>query len=515
METINEFLSEHGCYSVVSESAGDYILPDYNTDVKRLLLTRACAVNSAAYPSADGLDASGVVNYEVVYLDSENEITSCSFSTDFEVRMRCDADSFVGALANTRVAAYTVRLTGPRKFSVKAQLVTDAHITERSGMTVDGGAVSLEGAQLKMGTAAVAARKYAEPKQTTRTEEVARLDGVIADDVSVLYTDCMPRVEASVSEKGVELSGELHLRTLIKREGEIPEVIEQSYPFSELLEIDVVAEGAAVNPLVCIPEVRVTVDPTEDGVVLMAALTVESAAAVVCNEMLSVVLDCYLTDREVTNSYGEMSYVSHVCAPHSECEVELSIPRDEIGAADVRDIILMSALCKPDELKNEGESVTVRGIMRLSGVACEINEADELGFTAVKGDRPFEVNVKCGCHLPDGARIVCTPTVRSVTPSVNDTEVCVKIGLTIALDVSRTCRMTRLVSSIPDGEEITHDGVTVSVYYPAAGESLYDVGRRYHTPVMSIAADNSLTEEVFASSDESLATLGVKRLIIR
>ncbi len=515
METNNEFMSERGCYSVVSESAGDYMLPDYNTDVKRLLLTRACAVNSSQYPSADGLEVSGVVNYEVIYLDSENEVTSCSFSTDFEVGLRCDADAFVGALINTRVAAYTVRLTGPRKFSVKAQLVTDAHVTERATLSIDGGAVSLEGAQLKTKTAMVAARRYTEPRETTRTEELARLDGVIADDVDVLYADAIPSVCGVINEKGVELSGEVRVRALIKREGEIPELIERDYPISIQLDLDGIPEGASVDPKVTIPSVNVTVDPTEDGVILMVALTVEGSAAVVANTPLPVVLDCYLTDREVTNSYGEMSYVGHITTTATDCDVELNIPRDEVGATNVREIILMSALAKPDELKNEGESVTVRGIMRLSGVACEINEADELGFTSVKGDRPFEVNVKCGCHLPDGARIVCTPTVKRVSASVGDTDLTVRVTLGIHLDISKTYRMTRLVTSIPDGDEIAHDGVTVSVYYPTPGESLYDVGRRYHTPIINIAADNALTEEVFASSDESLSTLGVKRLIIR
>ena len=515
METEREILTERDCYSLYSESVGDYTLPDYNTDVKRMLMTRAEAVSAGAFLNGDSLEVSGVVNYEVIYLDADNEITSCSFSTDYDMAVRCQADSFAGGNAITRVNGFTVRLTSPRRLSVKAQLVSDVNITERDTLRVTGGATDSEGAQLRTKTAKIERRVYTEPKEREFAEELARIDGAIADDVVVLYSDCLHDVSATHCSGGAEIAGKLTLRSFVKREGELPSLYTKEIPFNETVSSDELTADTSLVADVKITSVKVNVDPTEDGVALTCSVIAEYSVNGLKNESVPVVLDCYLTEREVINEYEDFGYNEHIGVfSHSE-NVEEDIPKTELSSENIRELLLPNATVRVESVTPCGDTVDVHGILRFSGVACEIYESGELGFTGIKQDIPFDANVKCGCHIPGDANIICTPLVTSLTASATTADICPSVTVLLRLSVNKQRSMARLLSSVPSDEPLVDKGATVTVYYPCEKESLYDVGRKFHTPTLDIAADNSLTEEVFAADGESLTALGVKRLIIR
>ena len=87
----------------------------------------------------------------------------------------------------------------------------------------------------------------------------------------------------------------------------------------------------------------------------------------------------------------------------------------------------------------------------------------------------------------------------------------------LKLFISYECPTTvrRLSASFATEDTACSDGTTVTVYYPLENETLYDVGRKFHARPIDIAADNSLTEAVFADDGAGLKSLGIKHLIIR
>ena len=65
----NTFLGEVNC-----ESAADYSLPDYKSDLRRILFTKAEAHSASAFVDSGEVSYSGVVNYTVVYLSAEDKL---------------------------------------------------------------------------------------------------------------------------------------------------------------------------------------------------------------------------------------------------------------------------------------------------------------------------------------------------------------------------------------------------------------------------------------------------------
>ena len=81
MQTEKEYLRAKEIPSLRCESVGEYSLPDYNGDVKRVLAVNPRLSPDGKFVGDDTLEVSGGVTYDVVYIDKDDEVTHAEFST--------------------------------------------------------------------------------------------------------------------------------------------------------------------------------------------------------------------------------------------------------------------------------------------------------------------------------------------------------------------------------------------------------------------------------------------------
>ena len=515
METQRDFLCVKAPGTLRYESSGDYTLPDYNTDVKRVLETKVEIVDSGCFVNGDDIDISGSVSYEVLYLDSDNELASCSFSTDFDTSLKCNGEAMVGCSAVSRVDGYSVRLVGPRRFSVKAQIATEVKISERASLTVGGSAFEYGEPEVRTKNVKVATAVFSTPVEKEYTEVITNMDGVIADDLTVLYSDCHPELSVAVTESGCEVTGVLHLRALVKKEEEIPAVLTADIDVSESVEMDDVSADMDLAATTEVSSLRISTEANEDGVTLVAKPTVEYRVCGMRNAVVPIVLDAYLTDHEVENTYTAFSQAEYLGGVKCAEELTFTPTNKDLSCEVLREIIFTDAKLRVIEATPEGFGVKIKGIIRFSGVACQINEDGTPGFVGIKYDAPFEKNVNYTCHIPASARIFCNGGVTSVGGLATADGAELTVGLSLDVSVLNSESVSCLCTSVAKEDKYDDEGVSITVYYPAEGETLYDVGRKFHTRPIDIAADNSLAEAVFAEDGGDLKCNGVKRLIIR
>ena len=98
MQTEKEYFAGRVVTALRCESTGEYSLPDYNGDVKKVLLVKAKAFPSGKFAGDDSLEFSGTVGYEVVYVDADNTVTHAEFSTDYDAAMRINSESYILSL---------------------------------------------------------------------------------------------------------------------------------------------------------------------------------------------------------------------------------------------------------------------------------------------------------------------------------------------------------------------------------------------------------------------------------
>ena len=511
-----EFLTDKAISSLYSESVGEYSLPDYHTDVKKLLLIKVRAVPSGKFINSDSIEFSGTVCYDIVYLDSENRVTGCAFSTDYEVAVKCQSDGIKDSFADTRVANFSVRLVGPRRFTTKASLNSSVHIIEPVEYAVAGDGAEGAGVQTLNRCACVRQAVFGEERGAEQNTTLAELEGVIADECEVIAVIAEPRVTSHARvDGGVEYQGEVAVSALVNTGAEAPLVYKKAVPVSGNVECEGVDAGTELLVSLTADSARVTVNATEDGVELALTLTTSAAVRGFSNEKVELVTDLYRTDVPVENEYADFTYTEHITA-HRECVTfSETVNRAEEGSENIRNFLLSVAEPRIDVAEPVDGGVKIKGDIRFSGVACEVFEDGSLGYSSVKYTVPFEQNVNINCQIPEGAHINCAAECRDAALTLDGGKVYLdcRVQLDLISDAQR--RVGCVASCSVSGEPFAKCGSVITVYYPEAGESLFGIAKRYHTSVGAIAEDNSLSESVFSDLSSPILSSGVKRLIIK
>lgn len=144
IKTNIEFLRSENTREAHTETQTEYTLPDYNPDVRKILYTSAEVQPSGKFVSDGEIEFSGIIVYNLVYSDPENNIFSTSFTSDYDYTVKCNSEVFKDCVADTRVSNYALRLVGPRKVSAKASVSASVRMCESAVSVTSGSAFSFE-----------------------------------------------------------------------------------------------------------------------------------------------------------------------------------------------------------------------------------------------------------------------------------------------------------------------------------------------------------------------------------
>lgn len=515
METSKEFIAQRRITPEGGQSTGEYVLPDYLGDVKKLLYTRARAVPAGKYKNGEMLDIVGVVAYDVVYLDSEDNITPLSFTTDYDLSARINDEAFVDASVSVGIGNYSLRLMGPRKFSGKAALECECLVAERREYSVQGDAATDEATVAATKTVKVLTGAYGKGNERELAEEVAHIEGAIVDEVEVLLFDVEPRnITVAECEDGAEVKADVYFTLIIKEAGAAPHTIEYMASYSEMIRCDGLDDRMTLGADIAVLSARTEINPVEDGVSIVASVILEPEVRGVGNLPLRLLTDCYSQRAECKNEEGEFVYTEHIGSVFAGERLSIEMPREDAQLEGARNILFASASAKMLDASVIEQGVRIDATIRFSGIACEVNESGEISYSTVKLDVPFSDTVNYDLQLPDNAKArayisVTQPKIeidqKSVRPSCQ-----LMIYTTVECEKNQRCVTASLL-----GERYSEvDQSVIKVYYPEAGESLYEVAKRHHVSPHKLASDNELSAEVFSAQDSPDGLLGIRYLVI-
>jgi len=522
MQNRIDFIRDRVTTGVICESSGEYSLPDYNGDIKKILHVGTSVIPSGKFLDGDSVEFSGIVSYDVVYLDAENNVTHLGFTTDYEMAVKCSGERFMEADVDTSVDNYNLRPVGPRKLSAKAVLTSSVHVMERDEVLYLGDTFTEGSPEVLEGDARIRSSCFDKSGEREWAEELGHLDGVIADEVEILYTGCDVRIdERELSQSGGSHRGELTVFSLIKCGDEIPYRLEKKIQFKDsFFESGELPEGIAPEDCFIFSDVTVTslgasVTAEEDGSSITVSVITAGKMRVSYNTPIKLVRDCYLTDCRTECETEELEYSELVSSVNRTEKLVTELDREALGVGDARSFLLASARARVGSTKLSDNSVIISGELRFSGIACEVSEAEEATYSNVKIDVPFEQKVNIGCQIPNGARTECCLSARDVALTLEGDKVVAALSLDVAVSVLSDRRDSYVSSSYRCDEKYETDPVLVTVYYPEPDETLFDISKKFHRSQVSVAATNSLKESVFADKNSSLVSLGVKKVIIR
>lgn len=505
-------------YQKECESSCEYTLPDYMGDVKKILTVSAVAIPSGKFVNDGTVEFSGIVSYDILYSDSEGKLTKITASSDYDVSQVLNMERYNDSMAECRVASSSIRLSGPRKMTLRSSLICTVRVNETEDISCIGDAFDDEE---MLETAAksinLETALFASSPEREYAEEAAKIASVSADDIEIIGTSGAVRITESVpGEDSVTVRGEMIITSIIRTEEQPPFAIKKTVPFEESISL----EGANPNMKVLsdgyLTSVTTGVAEENDGCSVTVNAICEFACVAGSNDNLSVNTDAYLKNRDSECEYEDFTYTELVAMANCDQSVLYDVARIEVGCESAREILTLSGEVKTVDKKILAGKLALSGDIAICGVACEINEDNSINYIPVKFSVPFETNVNVGCQIPEDSLIECAVTCVDADSALDAETLSVKCVLKIAYRIAKKSSIRRLKSCIASGnEEYSHVNSRITVYYPDEKETLFCIAKKFHTSSSKIAADNNLSEPAALMPDSTDSLSGVKKLIIR
>ena len=509
----NKFLRLSGIAEISAESGADYTLPDYLGDVRKILFTECVAKESGHFSDESGDEFSGIVVYDIVYLDAEGKPTRASFTSDYELRLKGD-EAREAAICSPAVSSYSIRLNGPRRISARASVGASVKCV-CSDEIVQMGTAFDEGERLQRKEILLNMRcaRASEKVEREFAEKVEWIEGAVADEVEVIYSTADALVHKAVAEEdGVKLEGELSISALISNDSAPLYLAQKTVPFEVVVPMELDGCDMKLLPFAEIVSVTANVNPDEAGAEVVVSAIAEFFAIGEYNTQKKVSEDAFLAYGEVENTYREYRY-SELCDLASVClcgSADLGL--DKLSPEKIRDIPYLSATAKVENAEARDGEVVLSGELRAVGVASIIDEAGGISYTGLKFSLPFEETVKACVPQGDNVRIEHAASVNGISALVDtDTaKISYKLSLNLVGSQARSARV--LSSSEASQTDVREKEMSVTVYYPTDEDTLFGVAKKFRVPLGKIAAANDISSSASAGDDTSLC--GVSRLFI-
>ena len=510
------FLKNTRCADVSTESQIDYTLPDYLGDVRGIVFSDATLRPSGRFAGGNEVEFSGIVVYRVIYLDSDGEVCSVEFTSDYDYSVKCSGESYNDSISDIRVASFSVRVTGPRRISAKANLIAGVRISETDSISVVGTALDGEGKpEVSISTKKIRLSRPSSVVEREFAESVARLDGSIADEVSVIYTGSEAHVESvEKSEDGVTLSGNMKMYSIIKNGSSPAYRAEKVVSFEENVPFDAMSEETYILPGCSVSSLRADVNADDDGCEVVMSAILEFSVVGEENQSIELTADAFFTDFPTDNGYQNFEYSTLLDVKEEKHTLSTELLREENELSDIREVLFLTATPRIEESMVEPDVIKLSGEVKYSGIATKQID-DKITYTGIKFSSPFEKNVNITCQNCDKISFETEIHATNASAVLDANKLYASCVLDIRVVVCEE-RCDSILSSMTkvSGEEYKTDVAKVSVYYPVKGESLFSVAKKFHASPTKIARDNGVTESAFMSDSFSEEITGVKKLII-
>ncbi len=492
--------------TVFTELSGDFTLPDYQPEIKRLLRVSASVLPPSKYVGNHGASLAGNLDYYVLYTGSDNALYCAPLSAEYKVEIPLDrADELGdGYLQNLSAVADSVpdmisgRVTAPRKISIKCRLMSRVQIFGE--LPLENGFDESDGSLQMLYGKSDALKRCSGIGETVKVTDEMICDSrdgeirVISAEGRVLIT------EASHSVGNVFCRGDLYLKLLLCREGgDLPYVAVRKIPISGNVSVEGAKDGADANARGSVSELSITVEEGRIGIEAGVLLEVETCH----REEIGYVKDVYSVSRAAANSYKDVPVLSLGESFGGNFTLSDSLTLDEVGIAPGARIIDVCGVAKTEDGVSDGERCQVTGKVRFS-LLCEkdgeysVSEA-ELPFT-------YRTAVKGGFDKVSSSAEVISARARVDGERLG---IDAEIGI---IGVAYSIENKKMLSEVAFGDACHKGRGEFVVCYPAFDDSAWSVAKRYGVELAKFQDANGLDRDLPADSQDALK--GVKYLVI-
>ncbi len=494
--------------SVMCESAGDYTLPDYMPEVRRLLRVDADAHIAGRYENGDKIEAGGDTCYTLLYTNDEGHLAATELDGTFEGTVNIPAGS--PAMIYPRVETVSCRLSGPRKLSLRAGLELQPHAYRRI-------AVAPPVVDEVVGDVEMLCRPvHISATEFFHADDLALTESVKCDPGSTpLTTDAKVLVrEVKCGEGDVRVRGEVWVTSLANNATGDPYTLSCKIPFEETIACDGVTPGFTGVARSYCRRVSCEIKEGTNGWNALYDVTLVLDGIVAENSLGEAVADLYAMSYEMDPKITSMKSRYYTVMQMANFTVDGSVSRETLGTGDesLRPVDARAAVATAN-CTVDGSVVVVEGELRVSCIlACDATDGS---YRSESFNLPYKVRVNCGEIIPYGTEIMCDAACIACRARAEGARLSLDAELGLMLLGTCTEETNIILSAEPNADKpIARAEDEIIAAYLSDGDSLWSIGKRYHVPLTDIARANSLPDEAMAEADFAQHLDGLSRLMI-
>lgn len=472
----------------------DINLPDYCTDIQRILKCQIYPRITSRSVSGDRLLLDGDYTVRIFYLDSGGTCVRCydagdAFSAEIPLKQQAD-NAQVNAFA--RVEYVNCRATSPRRLDVHGAFSVCARVV---CMTESEVVSNIEGDDVEQQKSTVEVNRLTGfAQQQFGIDEILELgSGKPAADV-VMRSDAFATLQDFKLAAGkLMVRGEVSMKFLYSPIGENPsaETMEYTIPFSQMLDCDGVSEDSVCDVKLSVSGVNVQIknDYSGDKTFFDVHIKLFASASAYRKCSVTMVNDAYSRqyDLNVNSRKKTMDNLAELAGDTCVSQNSLTVEGDKI--AKVLDIWNEMGSVNASV---ENDRLMFRGKFNLCILA--LNEENKpfyferlLDFEYGRAYAGETGSVKCAAEM----------NVAGISYRITGTGLDVKAELRLSASVYSPVSY-RVVTEVTADETkpLERDGAAaLCIYYADAGENLWDIARSYRTSAEAIRQENGLSGE--------------------
>lgn len=489
--------------SIPLETTVEITLPDYRSEISRLLWVRPTFLPPQRFVGGGKADFSGACRYDMLYTGPDGALYSATedggyaFSVPLELPNGFDATGGIELSAEPIADAVISRVTGPRKLSVRCRMHARVcgYAEKEAGVRLKGEGKDSDRI-LRLCEPLENGRVLTGGSDTVELSEVVEHEG---DDLRLVATHgevFLP--EVSTVGDAVRCRGEAVITLLYCKEGEgaVPDTVVRRIPFEKEIALDGASPDCRGRVSGAVSEIHAGVEEGKTLLDVRVGLSAEAQTT----EYFALCNDLFLPGKSAALGYSEERFwrAGVCCNRNFSISGEVSPAERGIPAEAVAVLAVADADVK--EKSTADGRVTLSGEMTCRVLYCHAGEYGVGEFLL-----PWRTVIE-GCG-DDMLLSVNVPIVR-VTP-VRDAW---RVDAEVQLSVRGVCRHSARVlceAEFSDAQPLAR--ADVEICYPASDETLWKVGKRYGISPDDLAAANGLSAED-PNGEASLA--GVTYLLI-
>ncbi len=515
MEQANRKLqSEYLSRTMTTDLATEFVLPDYQPEIKRLLRVRAIPLPPDQYLGGSTAEFSGTVEFQVLYAAEDSSLWCVTrredyrLSCPFDVNDEFDLSEGFVCDVKTDVEGVSGRVLAPRRLTARCRVCAAVKLYADRPVSAD----LPTDAESLLDVLSAARVRLGKSAPFTLTDEIPLDPSTPPVRVVSASGEVFP-AEVLAGNDVVSCRGEILLSLLTVPEepapspdgaedclpaAVLPVELHRKIPFAVEVPMDGVTPSCAANAWGSCAEIAVTVEETRILCDVTAVLNVRA----VCREEIPFTRNAYSTAVLTEPVFRTLPASNILACKNGNCTLSATKDLAELGVKPDAHVIDTTAEVTAESPELARGNYVLPGNLHFR-VLTQTPDGD---CSAAEFDLPFRFESPAeGNTIPTASDSVVTPV--SVSAAIDGSRLQAAAELSVALALSASAPAVAL-AALRCGDPVPAPAGDLTICYPAPDDSLWSVAARYHVSVSSLLQKNpslSFADNLPTDSPNSLA----------